>query len=173
MAGSGFLGLDFPQESDLVMHSAATVFSQATSTDHLLTVPFDARTKNVSNSIHDWRSLTFDHKRRNSSSSFASLKWSGQNTELPAPVPQRWYQLIPRPYRFFNIDEEGDPIHPDTAFAGLIGDLPLLIALAAFSAVPNALETVLKNHIRNGRWSSHAYNTGRQVPLLLHHQVHS
>ena len=144
------------------IYGSATVFSQATKTDHLLAVPFDARTKDVSNHVHDWRSISFEHKTRNSASTYASLEFIGPEDNLPAPVPQVLEQLIPPPYRFRNVNSEGNSIPPTTIFGGLIGNLPLLIALAAFSAVPSALSATLRNSIRGGKWQSHTYNTGRQ-----------
>ena len=153
------------------IYSAATVFSKAPGTDHLLMVPFDARTINVLSYKYGWRSLSFDHKRRNSSSSFASLESIGEKQTLPAPVPPSWKQLIPAPYRFENTDEFGKPIEPTTSFGGLIGSLPLLIALVAFSAVPEKLETVLRDHIRNGKWLPHTHDTDRQFLYLLCHKI--
>lgn len=146
----------------LEIYRSATIFSQATSTDHLLMVPFDARTRNVANHTHDWRSISFNHKGRTSTSTYASLAFIGEKENLPAPLPPGWNQLIPRPYRFPASDGDGNTIQSTTSFGGLIGELPLLIALAAFSSVPNALSATLVNHTRGGRWRPHNHNTGRQ-----------
>ena len=147
------------------IYRSATVFSQATKTDHLLAVPFDARTKDVSSHDHDWRGISFEHIKRSSASTYASLAFHGLEDYLPAPVPESWKQLIPPPYRFRNVDGEGRSILPTTNFGGLIGNLPLLIALAAFSAVPDALSATLRNSIRGGKWQSHTHTTGRQFVL--------
>lgn len=156
--------------SALALYSAATVFSQAPHTDHLLLVRFDARLEDVS-VWNEWTSLTFDYKEKNSSSSYASL--IGDQYELSAPIPPEWNNLIPQPYRYQKkIDAEGRIVQPNTKFAGLIGNLPLLVALAAFSAPRDNLDEVLKNHIRGGRWIPHNYNTGRQSLCLLYHQIY-
>ena len=146
----------------LEIYGSATVFSQATSTDHLLTVPFDARKKNVASCNYDWRNITFDHKRKDSTSTYASLAFVGEREYLPAPVLPGWNQLIPPPYRFPDLDTEGNSTQSTTIFGGLIGDLPLLIALAAFSSIRDALPDTLLNHTRNGRWLPHAHHIGRQ-----------
>lgn len=55
------------------------------------------------------------------------------------------------------------------AQAGLIGSLPLLIALAAFSAPPAALGTVLTSCLRPRSWRTHQYQypAGRERSLFL------
>ena len=146
----------------LELYGSATVFSQATSTDHLLAVPFDARTKNVASYDYDWRSISFNHKRKTSASTYASLEYVGGKDKLPAPVPLDWNQLIPRPYRFQTCDSNGNPIPPTTVFGGLIGELPLLIALAAFSSIPSELSATLGTNTQGGRWWPHTHHTGRQ-----------
>ena len=153
--------------SALEKYSATTVFSQASSTDHLLMVPFDARIRDVASYSCDWRSLSFYHKMGSSSSTYASLQCLGDQDGLPAPVPLSWNQLIPRPYRFPTLDFDGKSVLPTTSLAGLGGDLPLLIALIAFSAVPSRLSTVLEHHVSKGTWRSHIYDTGRQFLCLL------
>ena len=142
---------DDVQGQKMTLHKAVTVFSQTPDTEHLLTVPFDARTKNVSNFDYDWRGLTFEHKPRNNTSTYASLAFIGEEKGLPACVPQSWNRLVPTPYRYRDTDAEWGP---GTTFAGLI-------ALAAFSALPQALSAVLENNIRGSRWIPHNYSTGR------------
>ena len=167
----GVLTLTSARYLTLKIYSAATVFSQAPSTDHLLMVPFDARNEDVVKSSYDWRSLSFAHKMGNSSSRFASLGFIGEEDKLPAPVPLAWHQLVPKPYRYQDVDEEGKQPKPDTKIAGLTGPLPLLIALVAFSAVPSKLSTVLENHVINGIWHPHIYDTGRKFLCLLCHKI--
>ena len=157
--------------SDLELYSVATVFCQ-TSTDHLLGVQTDARVYDVSHFGGGWRPLSF-YYQITGSSSFASLAYSGNQVKLPAPIPPGWNNLVPQPYRYQNkIDADGRIIQPNTKFGGLIGSLPFLVALAAFSAPQDNLDEVLKNHIRGGRWIPHNYNTGRQSLFLIHHQIY-
>ena len=146
--------------------NAATVFSQATGTDQLLTVPFDARTKNVSECDHDWLCLGFEHKAAPNGGHYASLACIGEEERLPADVPA-WGTLIPPPYRYHRTNN-GNPIPSETTCAGLIGSLPLLVALVAFSAQPDKLRNALTtSRSLSGRWVPHHYATGRQS-LYLH-----
>ena len=148
-------------------HNAATVFSQATSTDHLLTVPFDARAHNVSDREYDWRNLGFEHKTVPHEGTYASLTFIGEKDCLPAVVPA-WEKLIPQPYRYQKTDANGDPIAPGTTCAGLIGSLPLLLALVAFSARPTALRNAITtSKSTTGCWVPHNFTTGRQSPPPL------
>ena len=146
-------------------YSAATVFSQATGTDHLLTVPLDARTVNVSDLTYDWMNLSFEYQRLpNSARTLASLVSAGSEEHLPASAPAAWEKLIPRPYRYRRTDDQsGNPIPSETTFAGLIGRLDFLIALAAFSACRNGLiDTLTTLRSPTGSWVAHDYNSGCQ-----------
>ncbi|KAL8793329.1 MAG: hypothetical protein Q9195_004106 [Heterodermia aff. obscurata] len=148
-------------------YAAATVFSQARRTDHLLTVPFDARTGNVSETDYDWRCLSFRHEPAQNGGTYAFLAFIGEEEGLPAVVPA-WEKLIPQPYRYQKTYENGNPIPPGTTCAGLIGSLPLLLALAAFSARPDALIPALReSRLATGRWVPHNYTTGVQERGLV------
>ena len=148
-------------------YDAATVFSQARGTDNLLTVPFDARTRNVSECGHDWKCLGFEYKPAQNGDTYASLAFIGEEEGLPANVPA-WGKLIPQPYRYQKTNDKGNPIPSETSCAGLIGKLPLLIALAAFSAQPDGLRNALTtSRSESGRWVPHNFTTGRQsLPSL-------
>ena len=142
------------------IYDAATIFSQAFDTDHLLTVPFDARTRNVSETQHDWRCLGFDYQPAPSGGTYALLAFIGAEECLPADVPG-WENLIPKPYRYQKTSESSK-----TTCAGLIGKLPLLVALAAFSACSDQLIASLTTTISPARkWLSHDWPTGRQYLL--------
>ena len=144
-------------------YKAATVFSQATRTDHLLTVPFDAREKDVNVQTFEWRNLSFEYLPAQNGGTLASLVFVGDQEHLPARVPELWQRLIPHPYRYQKTDKNGNPTQPDTTFAGLIGCLPFLVALAAFSARQDMLIPTLRNlRSTTGRWVAHNYSTGRQ-----------
>ena len=155
------------RDQAMEIHDVATVFSQATSTDHLLTVPFDARTHNVSDRNYDWRNLGFEHKTAPHGGTYASLNFIGEKDCLPAVVPA-WEKLIPQPYRYQKTDASGDPVAPGTTCAGLIGSLPLLLALVAFSARPASLgAAITTSRSTMGRWVPHDFTTGRQSPPPL------
>ena len=158
---------------DMAVHNVATVFSQAMSTDHFSMVPLDARIRDKSDRRYDSSKLSFDHKRRNNFSSFASLEGSCIPEGLPAPAPPGWDQLIPKAYCYQDVDGNGKRIKPGTDFAGLIGKLPLLVALVAFSAVPDKLSEVLVNHIIGGKWIPHTYDTGREFLCLLYYRIYN
>ena len=90
--------------------------------------------------------------------SFEELASKPRNA-LPAHmVPQ----LLPKRYRHIGLFGK-------KATAGVVGSLPLLIALAAFSAPREYLTDVLTNSIRPGRWVPHDYPCGRRrlwLPIL-------
>lgn len=151
---------DGVRSQNLEIHSAATVFSQANKTDHLLWVPFDARTENVSQYAHDWRNLNFVQEHRTGIGTYCSLVFVGDEETLPDSVPQ-WEKLIPSPYRYQITDDSGSLIPSNVHFAGLIGNLPLLTALAAFSAPRDRLSVALTGSVQAGRWVSHSYGPGR------------
>ena len=144
------------------IYDTATIFSQAFRTDHLLTVPFDARTRNVSETQHDWRCLGFDYQPASSGGTYALLAFIGAEECLPADVTG-WEELIPQPYRYQETNDSGNPELSETTCAGLIGKLPLLVALAAFSACPDQLRASLtRTRSPAGRWVPHNHHTGRQ-----------
>lgn len=144
------------------IYDTATIFSQAFRTDHLLTVPFDARTRNVSETQHDWRCLGFDYQPASSGGTYALLAFIGAEECLPADVTG-WEELIPQPYRYQETNDSGNPELSETTCAGLIGKLPLLVALAAFSACPDQLRASLtRTRSPAGQWVPHNYPTGRQ-----------
>ena len=144
------------------IYSAATVFTQNPDTPHLLVVPFDSRTRNAYENSGGWRPLTFIHKRIGQTRhTYSAVSANGDLQHIAAPGSPHWMpQLLPMVYDF----QTGSP----RIQAGLIGDLPLLIALAAFSAPPTALAGVLTNCLRRGTWRPHQFHwpSGRKFYLL-------
>ena len=132
-------------------HSAATIFTQNPDTSHLLVVPFDAQLTHAYENNGGWKVLTFHHMRRNNSQdTYSAVSTVGDRQHIAAPGSPHWMpQLLPHVYDF----QTGSP----RRHAGLIGKLPILIALAAFSAPPNALGGVLTNCVRPGQWLPHQY----------------
>ena len=140
------------------VHSAATVFTQNPDTPHLLVVPFDARLRHVFQYPGGWRPLVFRHVPiANTQRSYSSVEANGDRQHIAAPGSPHWMpQLLPRVYDY----QSGNP----RLQAGLIGSIPLLIALAAFSAPPTFLQAVLTSCLRLGQWlpHQHHYPQGRK-----------
>ena len=139
-------------------HSAATVFTQNPDTPHLLVVPFDAQRTNVVEYPGGWRPPVFHHIRiGNTQRTYSAISANGDRQHIAAPGLPHWMpQLLPPLYNFqsgsFRIQ------------AGLIGSLPLLIALAAFSAPPSVLVGTLTNCLQPTVWRPHQfpYPAGRK-----------
>lgn len=141
-------------------YRTATVFTQNEDTPHLLAVPFDARERNVPDEINGWRPLTFNHERIPGTDRYYSyISCVGAETGIAATGSAHWMpQLLPGWYQY----------RPRTSAtrvqAGLIGNLPLLFALAAFSTPPTpAGLNVLARSLQPGAWNPHAnpYPSGR------------
>ena len=145
------------------VHSTATVFTQNPDTPHLLVVPFDARRKDVVEYPGAWRPLTFRHVRiANTRHIYSAVLANGDRQHIAAPGSAHWMpQLLPRVY-----DDESRSTRRQ---AGLIGSLPLLIALAAFSAPSAFLQSVLTLCVRPRQWQPHQYQypAGRKLKKSL------
>lgn len=142
---------------DRYEYRAATVFTQNPHTPHLLAVPFDARTRSVHQFGRRWQMITFNHNRvANSSNAYYSyISNNGAEQTIAARGSPNWIpQLLPAWY-------DCDPRHAARIQAGLIGELPLLFALAAFSAPPTSHLSLLTS-IAPGRWIPHGESTGRR-----------
>ena len=138
---------------------AATVFSQFPDTHHLLAVDFDAEIRSVMESQEGWRVLSFRHIQvPNSDRLYSLVDLLGDEQQLAAPVPQEWInKLIPCIYKY-------DGCSPPTPqSAGIIGDLCLLLSLAAFSAPLVQLNSVLTQNIQPGVWLPHTHRHGCKI----------
>ena len=156
-----YAGRANPIDDELrLFHSAMTVFTQNADNPRLLCVPFDARGTYTVQRSADWRPLAFRHTRvDNSKRTYSVLSINGDHQHIAAPGSPRWTpQLLPPVYNC----RKGSP----RLQAGLIGSLPLLLALAAFSAPPDALIGVLTNCLRPRSWRPHhyIYPAGRESP---------
>ena len=133
-------------------HSAATVFTQNPDTPHLLVVPFDAQNTNVVEYPGGWRPLVFHHLRiGNTQRTYSAVSANGDRQHIAALGSPHWMpQLLPSVYNY------------QTGIvriqAGLVGSLPLLIALAAFSAPPHVLVNVLTACVRPMAWQPHQFH---------------
>ena len=153
------LSLDpFPSQ---FQHSTVTVFTQRPDTDHLLAVNFDAETRNVCEEPGGWRVLTFDHYPNGQNGTYSYVHLVGAEQHLAAPGSHDWMpQLMPAIYDYQTVNVNGVPVTPRTQSAGLIGSLPLLLALAAFSAPPNSLAAAF-SRVQPGMWLPHNLHPGR------------
>lgn len=161
---------------NLKPYEKATVFSQNPDTPdllvapfdarapHLLVAPFDAREQDVRSKGNGWRPLTFNHQQISGTNSYYSyISCLGSETGIAAAGSSHWMpQLLPGRYQYRPRSQASTRIQ-----AGLIGNLPLLIALAAFSLPPNDLSTLLSS-LQPGAWSPHVnkYPSGRKYGLV-------
>ena len=125
-------------------------------------VNFDARREAVQNSdLGGWIELGFQHTPLAHSSSrvYSYIDFAGEHSQLAAPAAptSRWIpQLFPHQYHW-----TADVGEPNQTNAGLIGQLPLIISLAAFSCAPQHVDHILTNCIQPGAWYPHHGNHGR------------
>ena len=83
-------------------------------------------------------------------------------------------QLLPSCYDpLARHDAHGHLVQSPNVNAGLIGKIPILIALAAFSAPKDQLRQALTAAIRPNLWNGHTYATGRgNVSRSVIHFLH-
>ena len=152
------------------IHSAATVFTQNPDTPHLLVVPFDAQARDVDGYPGAWRPLTFRHVRIvGTQGTYSAVSANADRQHIAVRGSSRWMpQLLPRVY--------DDQSRSTRIQAGLIGSIPLLIALAAFSAPITFLPSVLTQCLRPQRWLPHQYQypAGRELgcSMSFQYQAH-
>ena len=142
---------------DRYTYRASTIFTQYPDTPHLLAVPFDARTRNVSQYGRGWQHITFIHNRVGNSGNayYSYISDQGAEQRIAAPALPQWIdQLLPSWYNC-------EPRHATRIQAGLIGELSLLFALAAFSAPPTS-PGVLLSSMQPVKWMHHDLPTGRK-----------
>lgn len=155
------------KEEKLEQYRAATVFTQRPDSSNLLAVNFDARATHVSSYSLGWQRLSFEHRtKEGADTTFSYLKTLGVEAQLAAPGPTTQIpQLLPGIYNYQPATTpEGIIIPPKTDHAGLIGRLPLLLALPVFSAPPGGLSSVVEQCVKPRSWRPHKYQypTGRE-----------
>ncbi|KAL8709539.1 MAG: hypothetical protein Q9220_005781 [cf. Caloplaca sp. 1 TL-2023] len=134
-----------------------TIFTQYDDTTHFLAVLFDAELKDVVEDPGGWKVLSFDHIPLDQQRTYSSVDVFGDKKQLAAKGNEDWLpQLVPEIYKY---DASQNPTR--TTSAGLIGHLPILFALPAFSARPEMLTQVLTGHMSPNRWEKHNYDHGR------------
>ena len=145
------------QRADLdeYMYREATIFTKYPHKPHLWAVPFDARTRSVQLFKRGWQRITFNNIRNGDSSSntyYSYISSRGAGPELTTPEMPHW---IPQVWPYPNTS------HATSIQSGLIGELPLLFAIAAFSAPPSSPE-VLVTSMHPGKWTSHGLSIKRK-----------
>ena len=147
------------RRTGLQVYRAATVFTQQPHTHHLLAVPVNARINGVPG--RGWHCFTFTHNQiGNSNHYYTYVSDRGAEPSIAAPIAPRWAsQLLPVWYDCISQ-------HRTRIQAGLIGDLPLLFALAAFSTPPESQRSFL-NSLAPGSWIPHGQETGRRFAKPL------
>lgn len=150
--------------------SAVTVFTQMPDTPHLLAVSFDATTVNVSDQ-QGWLPLSFQHDRiGNPDTIYSSVQAVASQRHLAAPGASHWVpQLLPTIYDYPTTDHEGRSLSTSVTSAGLIGNVPLLLALAAFSGPENQLDVILTQCLRRGIWVEHPFARGGMLLAFYYH----
>lgn len=138
---------------DGYVYHAATVFPQV-DTPHLLAVPFNARIRSVHPTFgRGWQAIRFNHNRvGNSNTYFSYISLRGAERAIAAPGSPRWMPELLPPWH------DCDSQHRTRTQGGLIGELPLLFALAAFSALPNQVFPF--GSFGPGAWYPHGQTTG-------------
>lgn len=144
--------------------AAATVFTQVPDTPHFLAVNFDAERENVRDHPPGWRTLSFNHVPVNGDPrrTYASIVDLGEEARIAGPgSPHILDSLLPSVYNYHQtIDENNRPIPSEKEHSGLVGSLPVLLALAAFSAPPGLLDQTFHRSVHPGIWSPHSFQPG-------------
>ena len=152
------------QHQDLEVFGAATVFTHWPDSDHLLAVNFDARRRTVATN-GGWRPLSFEHQGTGSPNRIrAFVNPYATKRQLPAPCPNLVPDILPRGYGWqppANQNGHSPTSTSPSAFAGLVGKLPILIAIAAFSCPRAHVPQVLTTSIRPHSWQQHHHGNGR------------
>ena len=146
----------------------ATVF---TSQQRFLSVNFDARQEDVKDSdMGKWVPLDFHYTRDHQSNRFYSfLDCPGEHTKMAASGTSHWIrQLFPQGYH------RALPAAPSATTivnAGLTGQLPLILAVAAYSCPPQSVDFVLQHCIEPRRWKQHSADPDCELEGLFSQEV--
>lgn len=128
---------------------SATVFTHYNYTGHLLAVELDAQEIDVASTEQGWRELSFRHEQEdNSGLTYSYVDVLGSEEKIAAPSNHLTTLLLPSLYNCEQVDSS-------IKHAGLIGSLPILLAMAAFTAAPDHLPTVFTKYVQPGIWQNH------------------
>jgi hypothetical protein len=132
---------------------SATLFTQRPRGMHWLAINIDpCETHPIDNEV-DFKPLMFNHRARPGTNSFYSyVSVAGDKCQLVAraqPNADHWIsELFTAQYHWYGAN--GQVPHPESG--GLIGDLPLVLGLAAFSAQVEDVSRVLEKAIGPQTW---------------------
>ena len=146
---------------ECTLHSVATVFIQRQDTANILAVPFDARKKDVTEDSGGWKDLSLEYAF--SWESFVEITLAGGPRRIAVAEQSPWMKLLPAAY----IENDSESILRRGVNTGLIGSLPLLFALPAFSAQLDQLSNVLTGFVRPNRWLPHELPHGCKYFALV------
>jgi len=141
-------------------YSTASFFTRNPVSSNLLVMPMNVRRRIRPASGSIWRDMTFDHiKIKNSRALYSYVSSMGDEQRIAAPAPPHWENQLISPVSNHKDHRAGDAQQKRQAGlqAGLIGELPLLFALAAFSAPAEMITQVLTTCIQPGAWREHPY----------------
>jgi len=143
---------------NLEEHSAATVFTQNPSSHHLLAVACDAQTVDLYRPEQVWRDLSFDHiGASDRGGTYSYLTIAGDQRRIAAPATSHWANQLLLPVYNYQASEANPQGPSRTTNAGLIGRLPLLLALAVFTCPESVLAQVLIVCMQPGAWRKHQW----------------
>ena len=141
------------------IHGVATVFARIPNLDEFVAFPHDVRRLDVEKAAPNrWMELGFNHTPVTGHQGeyynyVASIP--DQHTFI-TPTQSSWRHLFtPR----YNPETAADR---ESVNAGLTGELPLILALVAFSCESQHLEEVLKGTRLLGAWNRHEHPHGRE-----------
>ena len=144
------------------LYKSTTMFTQWPNSSQLLIFNGDATQKD-SGDTSPWRSLSFEHKLSNDEQYLTLVRHGGSKRLVAAPDDGSTEQLIPRTYKFYaGRDLHGRPLSTSRRHGGLAGDLAILFALAAFTAPPSEMLSVLGTSVRQKCWRRHGHANGRR-----------
>ena len=146
-------------------YGAATVFTQNPE-GCLVAVKFDTTKEDVSPDDHtDWPRLHFKHETKDSKALSYVDPYEGKRT-LAAPGSSIWMpQLVPQIFNW--TPGNGNGLKPAVS-GGLIGNLPVLLALAAFASPPSMVKNVMCSCVRPNAWSKGSgFQCGRGISEWL------
>lgn len=154
---------DYQYNLNPFLYRSATVFYCSAGEKYFLAVDSDARVLDVSLVPGNWEGLGFDLIKNKQGDTFSYLKVHPNQQRLPAPSSKSWMpHLLPAEYDFDPAAKQSTLLEANYLPAGLVGNLPLLLSLAAFSARANLLNKALCTSIQPRSWKSHNLPIGRK-----------
>ena len=154
------------QNPQAYQYSAGTVFTQMPSSQKFLAVNFDARWTNI-DPEYRWEKLMFNHiphpNGQNRYYSDLGLSRFQHHLATFSSVPWQ-YDLFPMAMHC----DVGDTAASYRQNAGLIGSLPFILAVIAFSAPQEQLATILQTCLRPAPQHLASQSQWQHIPGQVH-----